>query len=296
MKALRNGWHASTLLALAACTAPDALVRFDELARTGPARTIVLEQDFSLYSPYDLHATREYVSLIAAQKAEVFALLGVESPAPIVVHLRETEGIGTSITVIGNQMRVDELTMEPHDGVLGWAGEELVVRVAPAQKIRLEDGREITGLLAASMYGNTLRHELVHFAARQAGLPREPWLNEGLAHALEWIPIDAGRFVLAPVPPCLSAAASLAPGPGVLDPLFAWQQAYPATDSDREARMLGLALVVFLLEREPAPLREGLRRVAALEREQLLALEPAWLAWLAGFAEDSSSAELDEQD
>ncbi len=161
-------YHAHALAALAAsavlpaCTANPSLPEFDSLARTAGARTIVLEEGFSLYSPYDVITTREYVPLIAQQRAEVFALLGVESPSPIVVHLREDEGIGADLSVMGDEVRVGGLSMAPDDGILGWAGEELVVRVAPARLLTFADGREITSVLGASMYKDTLRHELTH--------------------------------------------------------------------------------------------------------------------------------------
>jgi hypothetical protein len=275
----------ASLALLPACKPHYSLPEFDALARTAPVRTIVLEEGFSLYSPYDVQATREYVTLVATQKAEVFGLLEVESAEPLVVHLSETEELGASFSVVGDRLQLERLSSDPHDGFLGWAGEELVVRVAPARKLRREDGSELTGLPAASMYRDTLRHELAHLATRLAGIRGTAWLNEGIAHALEWIPVEAGRFVLDPLPPPLDRVTELERAPGELAELLAWEQGYPATDVDRRARLVGLALVLFLHEREAAPsLAEGLRRIAALAPQSILALEPEWRAWVADLA------------
>src|SRR5688572_11029444 len=101
---------------LGACTRHYTLREFDAIARTAPARTIVLEPRFSLYSPYDVIATREYVPLIAAQQAEVFALFGVTEETPLPILLQPNEGLGMDVTIEGDQLRLNGISMEPHGG------------------------------------------------------------------------------------------------------------------------------------------------------------------------------------
>jgi hypothetical protein len=54
-------------LGLAACRTHDSLPEFDALARTSTAHTIVFEDGFSLYSPYDPIPTRQFLPLIEQQ-------------------------------------------------------------------------------------------------------------------------------------------------------------------------------------------------------------------------------------
>jgi hypothetical protein len=128
--------HPRPLLALvtcgrcAGCTLQYSLGELDALARTFPARTIVLEHGFSLYSPYDVNTTPPYVDMIEEEKAQVFLLFGVQSPTPLAVHLREDEALGVDLSVQGNQVHFEGLSRSPHDGVLGWAGSRAPFRRA----------------------------------------------------------------------------------------------------------------------------------------------------------------------
>ncbi len=273
----------STLLA--ACAASWTLEEFDALARTSGARTIVLEEDLSLYSPYDPLRTREYVELFRAQRAEVFALLGVEGAAPTLVQLEPSQGLGASVTVEGNDIHVHELSTEPHGGLLGYApGNRVVLAVDPPQTIELADGRTISSGMAASMFASTIRHELAHVAVFLRGIGEGGWLHEGVAHAVELAQVADGRLLLEPPPEQLSWAARIPREQRSLATLADWRQTLPPTDDDRRARLLAFSLTLFLLERDGAPLAEALPRLATLGRRELVALEPAWSAWLERFA------------
>src|SRR6185503_16411208 len=128
---------ALTALALgAACASPGSIGRVDQLARATGARTVLLEEHFSLYSPYDLLRTREYVELVETQRAAVFELFGVQSEEPLVLWLRLDERMGVHASITDDRMRIESVSLETHDGILGEAGDGVVVvRVAPLDVI-----------------------------------------------------------------------------------------------------------------------------------------------------------------
>jgi hypothetical protein len=272
-------------LPLAACVASLTVPELDALARQVEARTIVLESDVSIYSPYDLVSTREYLELVRAERDEVFALLDVPLGEPIVVWLRPDDGVTTDFTIVGDSVRVNSISISPRDHILGQADGVLVqIRVGLPTELRLEDGRVLSSALGPSMYAETVRHELTHVALMRLGVSGPGWLSEGFAHAVEWIPVVDGRFSTDGDQPHLRAAAALPADARSLDALLDWRQTLPVRPEDGFARYLALALVVFVCETEHLTVRAGLRRLAALERAEIRALEPALWAWLARFA------------
>jgi hypothetical protein len=271
---------------LSSCKTHYSLRAFDDLARTAGARTIVLQEKLSLYSPDEPFLAQEYLALIEKQRTEVFGLLGVDNESPILVQLHPNEGVGLDATIEGNSLRLNRLLMEPDGGFLGKAGDDtMVIEVAARKVMTLADGSPIVNLLGATMYKDTIRHELTHLATNLLGLRGDDWLREGIAHAVEWIPIEDGSFDLDPVPDSLRSAASLTRERGDLDRTLAWKQSFPPVEQDRPARMLAHSLVVFLIEREGAPsLREGVLRVAAYPPSRIRAAHADWSAWLDGLA------------
>jgi len=282
---------ALTALALgAACASPGSIGRVDQLARATGARTVLLEEHFSLYSPYDLLRTREYVELVETQRAAVFELFGVQSEEPLVLWLRLDERMGVHASITDDRMRIESVSLETHDGILGEAGDGVVVvRVAPLDVIPLPDGRTITGTFGAGMYEDTLRHELAHVAAALLGLRERAWLAEGLAHVVEWIPIEDGHLRLDPPPEALKRAARLPPETRSLEDLLDWKQHFPPSDDDGAKRILACSLTAFLVAREGVPFREALLRVAALDERRILALQGDWSEWLDAIAKASST-------
>lgn len=268
---------------LAACAAPLTLERIDGYARSTNARTILLERDLTLYSPYEMSQTRGFLTEIRTQRDEVFALLGVTDDLPLLVWLRPNEGLSLDFTVEDDRLRVNRVSRVPEDGVLGRAaGRNVVIEVDPPGRLELPDGRQIESAPGAGMFTDTIRHELTHVATTRLGLEGADWLREGIAHAVEWIPVEDGRFRLDPAPEALRGAAELPRDEAAFERLLAWRQSFPPADSDILLRRQALTLVVYALEQQhAASLREGLLRVAALEAETLRALRPGWSEWLA---------------
>ena len=296
MSAARNAAALAALSgmcsALAGCLVSYELPEFDKLARTSNYRTILLEADYSMYSPFGGNATRDYALLVERHRAELLELFGVEAAAPTLVELRPTDGIGVDFEAEGNGIRVLAASREPHDGVLGWApGNHVVIAVDAPQKVRLADGREIEGAWNASTFESTIRHELAHVAVFLSGVEEGGWLHEGMAHAVQWLPLEDGRFRLEPQPEQLAWASASPREARSLEWLVAWRQSYPPTESDVAARLLAFSLVAFWFEREGSPsVRDGFPRLAALGRKQIMALEPEWSAWLDALAAAPASA------
>lgn len=280
-------WLATVLpLALAACATTFSLEEFDALARTSGARTIVLTEDLSLYSPYDPLRTRAFLELIRAQRAEVFALFGVAKERPLVVQLHPNPGLGVELSVQGDRITVESVSEVANERINGQATIDLVIiEVDPERVLQLPDGRSIPGAFEPSMYADTIRHELTHVATRLLGIERSDWLSEGIAHAVGATTIEGGRFELAPVAAILGEAARLPHDPRAMAALLEWRQGFPVNDTDVSARRLAMSLVLFALERDGPDLRAGLLRLAALDRRELLALHSEWSAWLARFGQ-----------
>lgn len=267
---------------LPACTVHYSLVEFDAAARRGAARTIVLEDGLSLYSPYGAERTRLFLLVVKEQRDEVFALFGVTRERPLLVELRLNESLGR---------RPDgTLSLVPDERVSGRATiDHVSVEVDPQHVLELGEGRELTGGADPSMYAGTLRHELAHVALGMLGLELDGWRAEGLAHAVELVPIEPGRLDLGPVRGLLVEIAALPREQRDVQALLAWRQGSRTTDADVSMRRLALALVLFLLERDGAPdLRTGVQQLMERDGRDLVALEEEWSRWLDGFGHSSA--------
>lgn len=273
----------SLVAGLAACAAPLTLDRIDRMARATDARTILLEEDLTLYSPYEAGQTRAFLSELRAQRDEVFALFDVTEDEPLQVWLRPNEGLSLDFTVEDDRLLVSRASRVPEDGVLGRAvGTSVVIEVDPPGRLTLPDGRVVESAPGPGMFTDTIRHELTHVATTRIGVEGADWLREGIAHAVEWLPVENGRFRLDPPPAALRGAAELPSDRGAFEHLLAWRQSIPPDDTDVLVRRQALALVVYALEQQQAPsLREGLLRVAALDAVALRGLRPGWSEWLA---------------
>ena len=296
---LAGGLSLGILAPLTSCATVHELQDVDRCARLVGSRTIVLEDELSLYSPYEPVPTRMFLEEIKKQKREVFALLDVQSTEPVIVWLQPNAGMGMDQRVEGNLIFTEGLRFEPHGGLHGVAGDRFVIlQVAPSQVLRLEDGREISSFLGESMYTQTIRHEMIHIATNLLGVRGGDWLREGIAHAVGSIPVADGCLDLDPVPEILRAAAALPRESRSLDRLLAWRQSFPPVEDDRSARALSCSLVAFLLQREPElDLGAGVLRLDAMDEQRIRSLEATWSAWLDAFptepAPEDSSDELD---
>jgi hypothetical protein len=268
--------------ALGSCAAEISLRDLDDLARSTGSRTVLLEDDVSLYSPYDGGYTRALLSKVQAQRADVFALFGVHTDEPTFVWFRENPDLGVDVELEGDRLRVRSVSTPSRGDVLGRSqGNAMIVEVAPPNTLTLADGRTVTGVLELPDLDGTIRHELAHVASTLLGVRGRTWIREGIAHAVEWIPIEDGHFRLDPPPGPLLDAAAVPRERRSVDALLRWEHGDPPTERDLVLRQLALSLVVFAAERQDSPsFGERLLLVDALRVSELRALQPAWSAWL----------------
>lgn len=281
-----RGWKLVLASALVAgCTVTRTVPDVDALVRQSGARTVLIEDTLSLWSPYEVPRTREFLEEIRTRRDEVFGLFELDAGAPLIVRLRVNPGFAVEATAEsgaeGDRMRIQRVSFQPEGDVLGQATDDYVcIEVDRLAPLRLADGRSIETFLGVSSYTRTIRHELTHVAAMRLGVRRLGWLGEGLAHAVEWLPVEDGRFPLASAP-VFHLAAALPHDREAFDALLRWEQAFPVTDRDRHARALATSLVVFALAREGTPnLRENVLRLAARSDAELRALHADWSTWL----------------
>jgi hypothetical protein len=273
---------------LAGCGTTLSLRELDRLNRSTDALTIVLDPAFSLYSPFSAVATLDYRGLASSEVALVTGLFALEPTEPIPIFLQAVEGIRPRVSMDGGVFRVDSVAEHPLHGVEGVSGRDLVVvYVEPPFTTMSDDGRRLEGSWSADEYRGTLRHELVHYCAGLAGLDGDLWFNEGLAHAVQLGASEtAGGVLVRTHQPTRVAAARLPDERRSLARVLSARENVPAIQAGKEhpdpdVRLIATSFFYFLLERRPEPgFRESVRAIRALSRAELLALEPAWQAWL----------------
>jgi hypothetical protein len=275
-------------VALAAgCGTTSSLRDVDRLSRSTGSRTIVLEPGYSLYSPYSMVSTLGYRNVLDHEVALILGLFELELQSPVPVFLKPVEGMRPRISIENDVFHVEAVSKHPLHGVEGVTGRGvIVVYVEPPFESTAPDGRKLEGTWSPDEYRGTLRHELVHYCASLAGLEGDLWFDEGLAHAVELgathrgerpeVQTHAGTRRAAGRVPAADRrlARVLAAGEDVLR----IREGLEAVDP--HARLLASAFVYFALEQGEGSFLERVQRLHRLSHEELLALEPAWQAWL----------------
>jgi hypothetical protein len=262
---------AALLGALLACACralppPSAAELEAELQRS--AVTVVREEGFTLFSPYDAATTSVYATILREETERVLRVLDIAAPAAVRIHL---------VPVPEEDGASDPWESASHDGFAGGAFESgfafvyVAAGTPTAAAVRAEFGRA------------ALRHELAHLHARGAGLGQRTWFNEGLASEIESMREDGPELRARAFTPAFLEARNSAVA-GAVAELVRWQRGDELSDTARAQRYhQSQALFHFLAERAPpGSLRERAAAVHALDEAQILAVEPEWLAWLAG--------------
>lgn len=247
---------------LAGCRTGPATPQELEAALQGDARTVVRGELVTLYSPYDEAASGAYARVLEHEAGLVRALLDSPAAPPVRLYLVPVADAGDSIRVADRH------------GVAGGAFVEGFAFAYVHAEARGPFQR-------AELQRDTLRHELAHVYLRRTGLVRDKWFDEGAAswiEALEARGEDLHEPVFAPA----LVGARAGAGPGTLAALLAWSRAERLPAEEAAARYeRAQALVAFLVAHAPGETwRARLAAVHALSDEELLALEPEWLAWL----------------
>jgi len=275
-------------VALAAgCGTTIPLREVDRLNRSIGSRTIVLEPGYSLYSPFSMVATLDYRNVLDHEFAMVLGLFELELRDPVPVLLQPIEGLRPRILIERDVFHVDAVSEHPLHGIEGVTGRDLVVvYVEPPFEATAADGRKIEGNWSPEEYRGTLRHELVHYCATLAGVDGDLWFNEGLAHAVELGAAHRGeRADVQTHAGTRLAAGSVPAADRRLARVLAAREDVPRIQEgletvDPHARLLATSFVYFALEQSQGSFLERVQRLHRLSYEELLALEPAWQAWL----------------
>jgi hypothetical protein len=261
------------LAALAACAAPGpTLDSLDRTLRASGLRTVVLREDFALYSPYDADGTRPFVALVEEELAMARAILGVEPVPPIPVWLRPVPRDGEDSELVrvfpgqGDQR-----------GATSSVGEVYVwVDGDPAR----------AHVQVALLPRSVVRHELAHALLRRGGITLPRWLNESLCTALQDVRRgDDGSLRDDPLPEALLEARALADRASLAD-VLAWRPpdagVRPDADPATALYALGGSFLLFQCERLGRDPLAAALVLAARDERALLADEDVWRAWLQG--------------
>jgi hypothetical protein len=271
----------------ASCVSRLDLADLDRTERSLEARTVALERDYTLWSPFTLAQTREWVALVDEELAASRALLCPSSSQRPLLVLVPVEGLAPQFEDAGDSLRLTPPTGHPLHGVEGRSIDDQILVYVTPDRVLQEDSRPVVSHRAAGNYRSTLRHELAHVHAFAAGLDGADWFSEGLAdlvasyELVQGILVDRGprvRDVLAvrSVPSESWSAARL------LD----WREEFERVVSgaepvDKVSRSLCGLFMRFLVERAPGvTLVERLRLVEVLTRAELQSLDSQWRAWL----------------
>lgn len=288
-------WSWLALVALSAgCRIPVDLAEYDRMQGELGVRSVLRGEGYTLWSPQDWVSTKDWFLLVGEEYSAVQRALGLDRAATphVQVLLREVEGLQPlELSASGNGIAFTAARgPHPLHGVAGWASQgEIVIPIAPARVMVLEDGREITGVVSAEHYRSVVRHELAHAFLHERGLPDDDWFAEGAAELIEGLELRDGALLDAGVPcEMLELAPDHRDRP--LAELLDWREDGAAVAAGREAvdpgaRALCGLYVRFALELpgDGAAAEDLLQRLSVLarrSRDEHLAGEARWHAWL----------------
>ena len=265
------------LFAAAACAGADH-VDLDRLARASGARTVVVEDDFTLFSHYDSSSTVRFVEVVQEEYDATARLFERSVDEELLVHMVPMPG---SRIFEENGKEMLEINLETTNGIWGFTDSRRTILVYLYPDLERPNGTTIQAVQDEGRYRGVLRHELTHVILERLVDDPPLWLNEGMAHLIERMELQLGdlqfpeqmQFGLhLPVPP--------------LEELLAWTERPARIHSGEEEgrpemRSMARAFVAFLLARQGAiPFPHAVQKVASMSRPDLLGLEEEWRDWL----------------
>ncbi len=266
-------------IGVSGCTRIVTVPELDLLTRSLEARTVVLDPGLSLYSPLAPEATLELRTVLAAEHEAVVDLLATEPGKPVLVFLMPPRDAPLPA---GHGSDAAQLE------VLGFASERgIIVYLERDKQLTLTGERSMTILIAApaERYRGTIRHELVHVYWSRAGLGGAPWLEEGVAQAVESMVLVAGKLRWTGPATVGADVREEALRRGIGE-ILAWREDLRAIlagreEPDRWGRPIAAAWSRFLIERMgDVPFRTAVERIAAMPRGELVSLSSEWHGWL----------------
>lgn len=297
-------WAALAALA-AGCRIAVDLTEFDRMQRELGVRSVLRGEGFTLWSPQDWISSKDWFLLVGAELPAMQRALGVapDPAAHMQVLLREIDGMQViELSAAGGGMSFAAADRpHPLHGVAGWAmKDQVVIPIAPARVMRLDDGRQITGVMSAEHYRSVVRHELAHVSLHGRGLPDDDWFAEGAANLLESLELVDGALVDAGAPRgTLDRLRDMELVDRPLADLFDWREDGVAVAEGREPVDAASRVLCGLYVRwalglagdgaAPQDLLQRLEELGRRSRTEHLAGESRWHAWLAAQAARSEA-------
>jgi hypothetical protein len=269
------------------CVSRLDLSDLDRLERSLDARTVALEDDYTLWSPFAATRTADWIAMLNEELAAARGLFGVQPEQRLLIGLVPIDGLDMRVSEQEGKVNMEVPREHPLHGVAGMAGDgRILLYVTPDLKL-VSGGAQVIALREPDDYRSTLRHELAHVMALDCGLVGPPWFYEGLADLVQSYALEEGRLVdRGPRDEDLLLAATIPADQWGAARLLDWREdgaRIAAGDEavDKASRALCGLFVRFLVERAPgATIVERLLSVKELIRAQLLSLDPQWRAWL----------------
>ena len=294
-------WALSAMALCASCVSRLDLNDLDKLERSLDARTVALERDYSLWSPFATAQTEPWLRMIDEELAASIELFGTRPAERLMIGLVPIEGLGFQVSSQDGKVTVAWQKEHPLHGVAGMSGgRRILLYVTPDQEIDTGEGPVIAHR-GADDYRGTLRHELAHVLALESKLAGPPWFYEGLADLVQSYALEEGRLVdRGPSFEDRLVASTVAPEHWGVPRLLDWREdgtrvAAGEEAVDKVSRALCGWFVRFLFQHDPrATLHQTARAVTRRSRAELEALEPAWREWLAaqlGHPEDAQGGD-----
>lgn len=267
------------------CSASSLLINdFDEGLRELESRTVLITDELTLYSPYDVALSQEYLDVCLEQLALAARVVGAAPEGPVPVVLTPAEVVPGRVNRSGGVA----------EGIAGTAGTDGSVSHV---RVFVPTADDIAFIWVPEATRRILRHEFAHVCLYGIDVPDQRWFSEGVATEVERVLVDAeGGWRVHPIPIDLITLLGRSSSPSV-DELLAWsclgesrpEQGHlydPAWSLFRYASRLPRpdADAVGPTPRPPdSSLRDAIERVGSMDAEQLRGLQAGWQAWLAGF-------------
>ena len=247
----------------------------DKIARCTGASTVVITEELTVWSPYDLSFTKTLMEIIEEELGATRALLDVKIEDPILIWIEAVESSGGD-----NFINLSDSLTPAKAGVSGCAGEEgrFILLYGPPQTQ--------WGFVMYNPHflrGST-RHEMAHIVFFQAGFRGDRWLQEGFAEYVRSMHMmkDGGLVQIA-LPIVIFNRTRGLPDRYSLSKILDWTEPLNSLEGTQAHYNISHSLMHFLIQKQDdRPLQETLKRIEGLSRKEILAFEAEWRAWLIG--------------
>lgn len=269
-----------------ACQAPHPIIQIDDALRGMKARTVLVAEGLTLYSPYDVELSRQLLVICLDELDLTQRIIG-SAPSRTIPFVMIP---GESLPGFPSDSGIF------HEGLAGSASPEGFASVHVPSP-----GGPLAATITTSCRSR-VRHELAHVCFYALDVPRPRWFSEAVATEVELALTDEnGTWRVHPVPDSLLSVLSRATPPTV-DELLDWSG--KRGDPRDERRLYDAAWSFFRyfnLSSSAAgstdvPLHAAIEHIATLDAEILKALQPGWQHWLENFDVVAALTQLaDEQ-